>query len=413
MATSDRRVGVTLALCFLAAVTEGMDLQSMGVAASMVSAEYGLDPKTLGHVLMASPVGLLAGAIFGGRLADAVGRKMVLVLSLTIFGLFTLGTTLVKGTEALLVMRFLTGLGLGGAMPNLLALTSEALAGKGKVSQIVLTFAGMPIGGMVISYVAKWATDIDDWRMIFYVGGIAPLVLAPVMLAVLPESRKFQEERDLVRAGTKTRPDSLKVLLGEGRAPATLCLWVCCLLLNVVSYLLLSWLPVLNKAKGFGPGDVAALQIVFNLASFAGSFALGLLMDARPGKLVLGGCFVGLAAGLVGLAATGSDVMVAGALIGVVGAALYGGLFIVYGLTPNYYPVLVRGVAAGAVFAAGRIGAIAGPWLAGALLGGGRGAGEVLQALLPVTAVAGAAAMVLLFLPARAERAEAEAAPAE
>jgi AAHS family 3-hydroxyphenylpropionic acid transporter len=413
MAMSDRRVGVTLALCFLAALTEGIDLQSMGVAAPMVAPEFGLDPKTLGNVLAASPVGLLVGAILGGRLADAWGRKITLVLSLAIFGAFTLATAMVDGTGPLLLVRFLTGVGLGGAMPNLLALTSEVMTGKSKISQVVLTFAGMPMGGVLVSYVAKYATETGDWRMIFYVGGIAPLLLAPVMMWLLPESQKFKEERELVRTGAKVRLNAFKVLLGEGRAPASLCIWTACLLLNLVSYLLLNWLPILNKSKGFNPADIATLQIVFNLVSFFGSVGMGYLMDLKPGKLVLGGCFVGLALGLVSLGATGSDVLLASLLLALTGTCLYGALYIVYGLIPGYYPVLVRGVGGGASFASGRIGAIIGPMLAGQILGGGRGPSDVLQALLPVVAVAGIGAMVLLMLPARAREEEAVAALAE
>jgi len=416
MAMADRRAGITLALCFAAALTEGIDLQSMGVAAPMVAPEFGLDSKTLGAILSASPVGLLCGAILGGKLADVWGRKITLVLSMAIFGAFTLATAMVKGTEALLVVRFLTGLGLGGAMPNLLALTSEAVSGQGKVSRVVLTFAGMPVGGVIVSYVSQYAAAVQDWRIIFYVGGLAPLLLAPVMLLVLPESQRFKEEKARVAAGlAKANVNSVRVLLGDGRALASICLWVCCLLLNLISYLLLNWLPILNKSKGFGPEDTATLQVVYNIAGFVGSVAMGYLMDFKPGKLVLGGAFAGLAASLVLLAVTGPNVGLAAVILAVSSTCLYGCLYIIYGLIPSYYPVLVRGVGGGASFAAGRIGAIIGPMLAGLILGSGRAAADVLQALLPVTAVAGVSAIVLLLWarPAKEEPAKEELAEAK
>jgi AAHS family 3-hydroxyphenylpropionic acid transporter len=403
MAIVDRRVGLTLALCFLAALIEGIDLQSMGVAAPMIAPEFGLNSQQLGAILSASPFGLLFGAILGGRLADTFGRKAMLVAAIAIFGVFTLATAMVKGVAALTVVRFLTGVGLGGSMPNLLALTSEVIGGKGKVSRVVITFAGMPIGGALVSLVAVWATAAHDWRIIFYVGGIAPLLLAPAMVWVLPESRRFMEARTAATAAKAVRVNAFKALLGDGRATASICLWVICVTLNLISYLLLNWLPLLNKAKGFGPSDVAILQIVFNLASCPGSIVMGYLMDLRPGKLVMACCFVGLGACFVALAATGANVVVSAVILTLAGAFLFGGLYIIYGLIPAYYPVLVRGVGGGASFAAGRIGAIVGPLLAGGILGAGHSAANVLEALLPVTAVAGVATMVLLWRPAAAE----------
>ncbi|MEO6338523.1 MAG: MFS transporter, partial [Caulobacteraceae bacterium] len=385
MAIADRRVGVTLALCFMTALMEGMDLQSMGVAAPLMAPEFGLDKQQLGVILSASPFGLLLGAILGGRLADVFGRKAMLVATMTIFGIFTLITALVEGVEVLTVVRFLTGVGLGGALPNLLALASEAVGGDGKVGKVVISFAGMPIGGALISLIAAVAATQHEWRIIFYVGGIAPLALAAVMMLALPESRGFQEAKAAAAAGTVTKIDSFKALFGDGRTFATLCLWVCCLCLNLVSYLLLNWLPSLNISKGFTPTQASTLQTAFNFTSCFGAIALGRLMDARPGKLVLGGCLVGLALSFVALAATGSDFLLTALILTFTGAFLYGGIYIVYGLIPGFYPTLVRGVGAGACFAAGRVGSIAGPLLAAGILGAGRGATDVLQALLPIT----------------------------
>src|SRR5688572_24170781 len=118
-----RSAALTIALCIGAAMIEGLDIQSAGVAAPRMGPEFGLDATALGNVLAASPFGLLIGAALGGRLADRFGRKTVLIGSMIAFGLFTLGTALATGYHSLLVMRLLTGLGLGGALPNLIALT--------------------------------------------------------------------------------------------------------------------------------------------------------------------------------------------------------------------------------------------------------------------------------------------------
>ncbi len=411
MASSDRRVGVTLALCFLAAVMEGIDLQSMGVAGPMLSPEFMLGKAEFGRIVAISGIGLFIGAVGCGRLADSFGRKAMLVASMAIFGVFTVATALVHNVEALTVVRFLTGLGLGGALPNLVALISEAVGGQSKISRVVFTFAGMPIGGTIVSFVARAAAQTGDWRLIFYVGGIAPLVLAAAMVFVLPESTQFTKAKAAAAAGVAVRVNSLKALLGEGRARASICLWVCCLLMNLMSFLLLNWLPSLNVAKGFSASDASTLQIVLNLASCVGSVTAGYMMEKRPGKLVLGSLFVGLALCLLALAWSGSNFGLTAVVVGLTGTCLFGGLYIIYGLIPTFYPTLARGVGAGASFAAGRVGAIVGPLLAGEILGAGRGAGDVLQALLPVTAIAGVSAMVLLWRPNYA--AEEAPAPAE
>jgi AAHS family 3-hydroxyphenylpropionic acid transporter len=176
---------------------------------------------------------------------------------------------------------------------------------------------------------------------------------------------------------------------------------VFCLCVNLISFLLLNWLPLLNIANGFTPGQASSLQVIYNFTACFGSIAVGWLMDARPGKLVLGGCYVGVALCFLGLAAGGSDFWRTAVILTLTGAFLYGSIYIVYGLIPGIYPTMVRGVGTGASFAAGRIGSIIGPMLAGSILGAGHSGAVVLQALLPITALAGASAVALVWLPSR------------
>ena len=139
-----QRVVATLALCFVTAVIEGMDLQSMGIAAPSLGPEFGLSRQQLGVVLLASPLGLFFGAFIGGRIADSWGRKTALVLATALFGALQLCTAWAAGLPSLLVIRFLCGLGLGGAFPNLIALTAEASGGRNSIINVVITVAGMP-----------------------------------------------------------------------------------------------------------------------------------------------------------------------------------------------------------------------------------------------------------------------------
>ncbi len=162
---------MTILICFLIAFIEGIDLQSAGVAAAGVGAHFGLDKSALGLFFSAAILGLLPGGLIGGRLGDRIGRKKVLMISVALFGLFSILTALVTSYQGLLFARFMTGAGLGAALPNLVALASEAVSEKARGRAISLMYCGMPIGGIAVSLLASSALA-TDWKVIFYVGGV-------------------------------------------------------------------------------------------------------------------------------------------------------------------------------------------------------------------------------------------------
>ena len=391
-----QRVVATLALCFVTAVIEGMDLQSMGIAAPSLGPEFRLSRQQLGVVLLASPLGLFFGAFIGGRIADSWGRKTALVLATALFGALQLCTAWATGLGSLLVIRFLCGLGLGGAFPNLIALTAEASGGRNSIINVVITVAGMPAGGALASLIGFLAGANGDWRIVFYVGGLAPLALAPVMALALPESTLFREAKAAAAAAGTTHT-TLEVLFGAARARPTLLLWAAVFFTTLVTYLFLNWMPVLMGAKGFSKTDALLIQVLFNVGAAVGSVYLGWNMQRRPRPMVLLACYAGLAAGLLVMAPLGKDLFLAAATAAALGACVLGAQFILYGLAPAYYAVETRGTGTGACVAASRLGSAVGPFFAGVLLGQGASATHVLQALLPVTAVAAAAATGLLF----------------
>jgi AAHS family 3-hydroxyphenylpropionic acid transporter len=389
-----QRVMTTLALCFLAAVIEGFDLQSMGIAAPSLGPEFGLSRQQLGVALLASPLGLFFGAFIGGRAADFWGRKTALVVATALFGALQLRTAWATGLESLIVIRFLCGLGLGGAFPNLIALTAEASGGRNSIINVVITVAGMPAGGALASVVGYLAGAHGDWRIVFYVGGIAPLALAPVMALALPESTLFRAAK---AAAAGMKHTIREALFGGTRSRPTVLLWVALFCTTLVTYLLLNWMPVLMGAKGFSKTDALLIQTLFNIGAAVGSVFLGWRMQQRPRRMILFVCYAGLAAGLVVMAPLGKDLLLAAATAAAVGACVLGAQLILYGLAPAYYAVESRGTGTGACVAASRLGSAVGPVFAGILLGQGASATHVLQALLPVTAVAAAAAIGLLF----------------
>ncbi len=181
---STRRARITISLCFLAAMCEGFDVQAAGVAAAGMRAAFGASPFWLGIVFAASGAGLLLGAVAGGRMADRIGRKPVLVGSVAAFGLISLLTTLAGNMQSLSAMRLVTGLGLGGAMPNLIALTADVAASRSRNGSIAVTYVGMPLGAAIAGLISS-GIALESWRMIFLCGGVAPLVVAPLLAAFL------------------------------------------------------------------------------------------------------------------------------------------------------------------------------------------------------------------------------------
>lgn len=137
---------VTIGLCFMVALMEGLDLQAAGIAAVGMAQAFALDKMQMGWIFSAGILGLLPGALVGGMLADRHGRKRILLGSVLLFGLFSLATALAWSFPTLLLARLLTGVGLGAALPNLIALTSEAAGSRFRGRAVSLMYCGVPIG---------------------------------------------------------------------------------------------------------------------------------------------------------------------------------------------------------------------------------------------------------------------------
>lgn len=376
-------------VCLLAAMIEGFDIQSMGVAAPRMLPALGLTPGQAGWAFSASLVGLMFGASLGGAVADRIGRRPVLTASVAAFGLFSLATALAGGFEALLAARFLTGLGLGGAMPMLIALASERASPARKATMVALIACGMPLGGALAGLAARTPMALADWRTIFLIGGLAPLAVAPLLRLVLPVGRP---DRGQARPG-----DAARALFGPGRWPATACLWVSYALVALTLHLLLNWLPTLLVARGLPPSSAFGAAMLFNLGGAAGGLAFGAAVDRLGARGPLLAGFAGLAGVLVALAAAADGGAIA-ALAFAGGFLLMGGQFALYGLGPLYYPAVARGAGVGAAIAASRVGSILGPLAAASLIGGGASGAAVVGALVPVVLAAGVAAGLLTLV---------------
>ncbi|WP_082601900.1 3-(3-hydroxy-phenyl)propionate transporter MhpT [Phenylobacterium sp. Root700] len=384
----------TVALCLLVTIFEGIDLQAAGVAAPKIAPLFGMGPSELGWFFSASTFGLILGAAFGGALADLYGRKIVLICAVVVFGLFSIGTAHAANVEVLFGMRFLTGVGLGGALPNLIALVAENVPANRRNLAVSLMYCGMPLGGALASLSTLLGAEGGDWRMVFYIGGFAPLVAAPLLAFFLPESWQF---KTLAAESGPPREGFAKALLGERRAANTLLLWLSFAFTLLVLYLLLNWLPSLLVARGLSKPEASIVQIVFNLAGAAGAVAAGALMDGRwrrPSVLL---SYAGVAGCLALLAATPSTLGLSAAVGALLGWAVMATQAILYSAAPSCYPTRIRGMGVGAAVAAGRMGSAAGPLVAAVLIGAGRSPAEVLTGLLPVVIIGGSAALLLVW----------------
>jgi AAHS family 3-hydroxyphenylpropionic acid transporter len=398
--TSPRDRTTTILFCVLVALCEGIDLQAAGVAAAGIGAEFRPSPDQFGTFFSAGTFGLFLGALIGGRLADSIGRKKVLVVSIGLFGLFSLLTSLAPDVHSLIEARVLTGLGLGGALPMLLALVTESSAREHQSATVAMVYAAMPLGGAAASLVVM-LIPTSHWRSIFIVGGVFPLLLTPLIAMGLPESAAFQRERQIP---AKLGERSFVALLADGRARRSLLLWASFLLELLLLYLLLNWLPSLLVSDGFSGVQAAGAQIGFNLGGVLSAVLVGRMLGGRLRHVVIGVIFVSLPILLVLLAMSPPQFGIIALAVFVLGCAVLAAQAFLYVVAPIIYPTRIRGMGVGAAVAFGRVGAIIGPKLGGMLRAAAHGPSQLLLDLLPVVIVGSLCALWLAWEVRRSDR---------
>jgi AAHS family 3-hydroxyphenylpropionic acid transporter len=396
----------TILFCVLAALCEGIDLQAAGVAAAGIGAEFKPTPDQLGTFFSAGTAGLFVGAVIGGRLADSIGRKQVLVVSIALFGLFSLLTSFAFDVQSLIWARLLTGLGLGGALPMLLALVAESSTLQQQKLSVTTVYAAMPFGGAGASLLS-FLIPASHWRIIFVVGGVIPLLLAPLMALKLPESTAFQRSR-AAEAGS-LRAGSFLALFADGRAARTLLLWASFFLQLLLLYLLLNWLPTLLVSDGFSRAEAAGAQIGFNLGGVFSAVLVGYLLGGRLRNAAVLVIFLAQPLLFVLLAKLPPQFDLVAAAVLLLGCAVLAGQAFLYAMVPAAYPTLIRGIGVGAGVAFGRIGSIVGPKLGGVLKSAGHGPSQLLMDLVPI-AIVGSLCALWLTSEAQRRRSTAESA---
>ncbi|HEY2358509.1 MAG TPA: MFS transporter [Phenylobacterium sp.] len=372
---------ITLAFCFVAAMCEGLDVQAAGVAAGGIKAAFKPTTTELGVFLAAGNFGLLFGALAGGRLADLFGRKVVLIASIGIFGLCSALAAVAWDMPTLIGARVLTGLGLGGAMPTLIALAADISHDRSRNTSIALTYVGMPMGGAIASSIILIAPP-TQWRWVFMLGGIAPLLIAPMMAWLLPDSRPTPAPAAIGNAG-------FRAVFAEGRLRRTLVLWLSFVLLNLTLHLMLSWLPLLLQGRGLSKSESAFAQVGFNAGGALAALAVGALLDSRWRRPSIAASVLILPVALVMLANASPLTLEMFALAIALGGGILASQVILYGTAGGLYPPSVRGAGVGSAVGVGRLGSLAGPTFAAVLLAAGRTPTEVLTSVLPIVIACG------------------------
>jgi AAHS family 3-hydroxyphenylpropionic acid transporter len=383
---------LAIATCFFVAIFEGLDIQSMGVAAPHVAPLFQIGPAAMGLVLSASTFGLMIGAGLGGWASDAASRRSVLLFSMVALGIFSWGTSLAKSYDSLLLMRLFAGLGLGGVFPNLIAISAEVAPAPYKTTALGLVYCGMPLGGAAAAWLSGVAGP-DDWAIVFRVGGIGSFLLLPLIWGLIPAYRPQALAKPIPYDAGEAVAGRFRQLLSE-RARTTLLLWVSYFFTLLAVYLLLNWLPSMLVGRGLSKLQAAHASLMLNLGAVVASLILGRMVDYGRHGFNLAFIYAGMVASLLSLVfATGAGLYWAAFATG---AFVIGGQLVLYALGAIVYPVEIRGTGVGAAVAVGRAGSVLGPLLAGLVLAQGFPAKAVPVICIPGILVAFAAALALV-----------------
>jgi MFS transporter, AAHS family, benzoate transport protein len=361
-------------LCWTAVALEGFDLVVIGVVMPVLLRDpaWDLDPAGASVVVTVGLLGVMVGALAVGPVADVIGRRRTMIATVTGFSVLTLACAFAPNPEVLGVLRFLAGLGLGGVLPVALALVAEyAPSGRGS-SATTIMMTGYHVGAVLTALLGILLIGPFGWPAMFVAGTIPALVLVPLIVLRLPESAEYlarkNGERDSSWRGERTNP--VATLFRGGLARPTVAFWVASFMGLLLVYGLNTWLPEIMRSAGYALGAALALLLVLNVGAVLGLLLAGTVANrigVRPATIAW------FAAATLFLAVL--SIRLPG--IGVYVSVLLAGIFVfsaqvlVYAYVSQLYPAEARGTALGTASGVGRLGAISGPIIGGALLQAG------------------------------------------
>ncbi|HFZ8994161.1 TPA: MFS transporter [Citrobacter freundii] len=409
--------------CFLVVMLDGFDTAAIGFIAPDIRSHWQLTASDLAPLFGAGLLGLTGGALLCGPLSDRFGRKRVIELCVALFGALTLLSAFSPDLQTLVVLRFLTGLGLGGAMPNTITMTSEYLPARRRGALVTLMFCGFTLGSAMGGIVSAQLVPLVGWHGILVLGGVLPLILFFALLFALPESPRWQVRRQVapqtiartmtaitgerytdthfyLHEGSATAKGSIRQLFAGRQLPVTLMLWVVFFMSLLIIYLLSSWMPTLLNVRGIDLQQASWVTAAFQVGGTIGALLLGVLMDRFNPYWVLA---ISYALGavcivMIGLSEDGLWLM-ALAIFGT-GIGISGSQVGLNALTATLYPTQSRATGVSWSNAIGRCGAIVGS-LSGGMMMAMDFSFDTLFFIIAIPAAISAAMLILLTTTGR------------
>jgi len=379
-------------LCAAVLFLESFDSNALGYIVPTLTRVWHLAPGAFGPIFASGFFGQLIGAVVAGPVADRIGRKTVLVAATVEFALGALLTTQATSPGFLFGIRLITGLGIGAALPNAVALCSEYSPAPRRSTLLVVVLCGITLGSVAAGLVAARVLPVYGWQSVFWIGGIAPLALAPLLLADLAESpylltirgnqdgaiaailRRISpaagvlEGAHFVLREEKVAGLSATQLFKGGRALATMLLWVIVFMNSFEIYVFASWLPTLARASGLSEQASVMTGVAMTLGGFAGTLGMGWLLDRFSIERMMAVNYAA-GAGFIALLALVAGERWSMALVSVAaGFCIVGGQTGANALVAYRHPTYIRATALAWALGAGRIASIVGPLLAGLII---------------------------------------------
>ena len=384
-------------LCFLAVAIDGIDLGLAAYIAPSVRQEWGLAASELAPIFVAGLLGMMVGSFVFGQLADRFGRRPVLMATVALFGVATLLTLLVTNVTELAVLRFIAGLGIGGATPTAATLTAEYAPARSRITMITIMLCGNSMGYALGGVIASVVIERFGWHAMLIVAGVAPLLLLPALWLWLPESMRYvalrhpddQARMRILARRFKTgdvsnglvfytdevpkKRSPVREILVKPYLKGTVLIWITSFMALSVIYLMSSWLPVIVTSSGGTVKSGALMAALSAIGATTGGLVLGRLMQWKRPNWVLGTSFLLASAAIFTIGHTIGSVTLVAPFIFIAGFCVSGTMVGVNGLAATYYPTASRATGVSWASAIGRIGSMFGSAAGGYLLASGLG----------------------------------------
>jgi AAHS family 4-hydroxybenzoate transporter-like MFS transporter len=382
-----------LAWSFLAMIADGFDNAGLASAAPELARSWHVATSAFAPVLSSSLFGILIGAPLLGSVGDRFGRKPVIVAGCIIFSLGTLTTVWAANLNQVMVLRALTGIGLGGLMPNAIALNAELAPKRLRPTLIVLMFTGISAGAGIPGAIQAWLIPHHGWQVMFWIGGLAPLLVAIGLLFTLPESVKFLAlrphrraellatvrslRRDLniaddaqfvVTPAPQARGSGLTLIFSGGLAWITPILWVCFASALMANFFLNSWLPLIFESGGLTAKQSGIATSLYHFSGAIGGLLVGLVLG-RFGFTAIAVLFLAAAPAIAAIGFPGLPYVPMASAVMLAGFCTLGAQFGNIAASGLLYPTAFRSRGVGWALGIGRLGSIVGPLVGGMLIG--------------------------------------------